>query len=206
MLAKWKAFQSVLLAKGIKPGVAVIFARLLDHYNLETGLCYPSVLTLATALGISTRQVRSCLRVLEKAGYIRTLIGMGPNGSNLYEIPLLTGSIASPRAEVLRRKGRMNTSAKTRKNSEEKQAPGKIEPFGRRGSSPSPQEAKAKKESNIEKAFAEALGGGEAGWEALMDMPLCVLNEAKHRHSVDGVPCLVAVREALTKLGEQDNS
>jgi hypothetical protein len=71
LLNKWELLQAIILdlakyrTKRSQTGSTIaVAARLLDHYNSQTGLCCPSLETLAKAVGISKRQVGRCIDVL----------------------------------------------------------------------------------------------------------------------------------------------
>ena len=44
----------------------------LGAYTNRQGYCWPATTSIAKGLGISTRQVRTCLRRLERFGYLET--------------------------------------------------------------------------------------------------------------------------------------
>ncbi len=44
----------------------------LGAYTNRQGYCWPATTSIAKDLGISTRQVRTCLRRLEHCGYLKT--------------------------------------------------------------------------------------------------------------------------------------
>lgn len=59
---------------------------LLDHYNLETGLCFPSIELIAAESNCAERSVRRALSDLKKAGWIDWIRYGGRGHTNLYSI------------------------------------------------------------------------------------------------------------------------
>jgi hypothetical protein len=75
---------------------AAVFDRRLSHadvrvlaalstYANKEGKCWPATTTLASRTGMSKRHVRTCLRSLERGGYIETKTR--PGQSSMYRIP-----------------------------------------------------------------------------------------------------------------------
>ena len=69
---KWRALQLAVTDPRLRGKSAAVFARLLDHHNAKTGLCFPSLATLGTALNCEERTIRNALRALERNGYVQT--------------------------------------------------------------------------------------------------------------------------------------
>ena len=63
----------------------LVLAVLADHAN-ERGDCWPSQALLAHRATISIRKLRDHLRGLEKDGWLRTFIGQGRGGVNVYQL------------------------------------------------------------------------------------------------------------------------
>ena len=89
LLNKWELLQAIILdlgacrAKRSATGSTIaVVARLLDHYNNQTGLCCPSNATVAKAVGISERQVTRCTDLLAARGWITKQ--QRQDNSNLY--------------------------------------------------------------------------------------------------------------------------
>jgi len=76
---------ALLMMPGLRPAARRIGARLIEHHNLNSGRCDPSVAGMARQEGLSERSVRRALAQLEAAG----LIGRHVHGSgrrNAYRI------------------------------------------------------------------------------------------------------------------------
>lgn len=86
---KHRARRALLLAAGLAPLARQVGARLVEHCNIETGLCFPSLVTIARDLGLSgvdpVRSVRRAVAQLEAAGVIRRVLH-GAGRSNRYLI------------------------------------------------------------------------------------------------------------------------
>ena len=71
LLAKWHVAQAWAQEKPrLTHGALQVLLRLLDHQNPKTGRCNPSIPTLARAVNISERSVRSATRELKNRGAI----------------------------------------------------------------------------------------------------------------------------------------
>jgi hypothetical protein len=77
LLNKWELLQAIIrdlaayrTGRSQTGSTIAVAARLLDHYNSQTGLCCPSLETLAKAVGISKRQVGRCVDLLAERGWI----------------------------------------------------------------------------------------------------------------------------------------
>src|SRR5436309_12799746 len=77
LLDKWRMLQSIVLdlaeyrsGRAQTGSTISVAARLLHHYNSRTGLCCPSLETLAKAVGISERQVGRCVDLLVKRKWL----------------------------------------------------------------------------------------------------------------------------------------
>ena len=54
LLDKWYVAQAATTHPGISPLALKVFYRLLNHHNMKTGQCNPSMGTLAKALGVNS--------------------------------------------------------------------------------------------------------------------------------------------------------
>jgi hypothetical protein len=77
LLSKWELLQAIILdlakhrtGRSQTGSTIAVAARLLDHYNNKTGLCCPSLATVARAVGISKRQAGRCVDLLVERGWI----------------------------------------------------------------------------------------------------------------------------------------
>ena len=76
----------ILTAKKIGVGAKLVYAMLLK-YAWANESCFPGQQTLASDMGAGERSVRTYLKELEKAGYLKiTQRGLGK--TNLYELNL----------------------------------------------------------------------------------------------------------------------
>ncbi len=60
--------------RGLGAGHLRVLQELCAHRNSNTGLAFPSTITLSRALGISRRAVQKSLKVLEERGYIKEVV------------------------------------------------------------------------------------------------------------------------------------
>ena len=82
----WDAVGHVVAHSRHKGSELLVLILLANHAGSDGWECWPSVRLLAAESRITDRQVRRCLRALESSGEIRSAIGGGPHGSNLYRI------------------------------------------------------------------------------------------------------------------------
>jgi hypothetical protein len=86
---KHRARRALLLATGLAPLARQVGARLVEHCNLETGLCCPALTTIARDLGLfgrdPLRSVRRAVAQLEAAGVLRRVLH-GAGRSNRFII------------------------------------------------------------------------------------------------------------------------
>ena len=66
-------------------GKLLVLLALADHAN-ESGLCWPSLPSLAKKARLSQRHVRRILRELERDALVATEIGTGPFGASHYRV------------------------------------------------------------------------------------------------------------------------
>ena len=78
MSAVWKGAE-------MRGAPLLVLLALADYAN-ESGVCWPSIMTLALKSRVSERQVRRILRGLERNGEIEVDVNGGPRGVNLYKV------------------------------------------------------------------------------------------------------------------------
>lgn len=90
------------------PYVFAVLAVLSHHWNTTTGVTYPSVPTIAKAVGMSERKVQSVLRKLEEHGVVESVGwrqgGKGKSVRYRLALPSITGK-GAPCAPLQFRKG-----------------------------------------------------------------------------------------------------
>ncbi len=173
LLDKWQINQAANTHPDISPLALKVFSRLLDHHNMKTGQCNPSMGTLAEALGASERGVRGAVRQLEKHGLITTEPGGGWHQSNSYAILGLKTRktrhtpTANPERTVSKR--RNAPSAETLKETMKKKTVENKPPFPKvrdlRSATESAEKRAARDLGNIQNKLVERLG--DDGWEIL---------------------------------------
>ena len=78
--------------KGIKPSAKIVLYWLADHYNGETGECFPSHKRLAECCEMTRQSIINQLKILEEAGLVKIIPRFRSNGShtsNTYELILI---------------------------------------------------------------------------------------------------------------------
>ena len=83
---------------GIKPTARLVAFLLADHYNDLTGLCFPSIPTLAAETGLSERSVIRALEELEHGNQIRINKSVGKSSKYILLFPA-TPDTLSPLTE-----------------------------------------------------------------------------------------------------------
>ncbi len=78
-------FKAFSLAPDLRLTEKRVGAGILDHYNMRTGQCDPSLDTLATLLGIHRRTVIRSVNGLVRSGYYRRIRHGGKFHRNFYE-------------------------------------------------------------------------------------------------------------------------
>lgn len=74
----------------------MVLVRLADRINDKTGVCWPSVASLANDCICSVRKVQGVLKELEKRGLISGERNGGPKGCSLYRLTLPPATDAPP--------------------------------------------------------------------------------------------------------------
>jgi helix-turn-helix protein len=89
-------------------GSLLVLFMIANHAKSDGTGAWPSVSTLAKEARLSERQVRYCLRKLERSGELQTQIKAGPYGTNTYSLPCMVGAnIAPPGAVSDMRRGNL---------------------------------------------------------------------------------------------------
>ena len=98
-------FPDVLYLE-MKAGRKLVMAVLADHAN-EIGECWPSQALLGFRASISVPKLRDHLKELEKDDWLRTYIGAGPRGVNVYALNLskISQASANERHRIKEEKG-----------------------------------------------------------------------------------------------------
>jgi DNA-binding transcriptional regulator YhcF (GntR family) len=71
LLEKWNLLQAILAHPDLNANAKVIAAKLLDHLNSKTGLCFPSYRTLAKGTKLSRRVAMNAVKLLETKGILK---------------------------------------------------------------------------------------------------------------------------------------
>jgi DNA-binding MarR family transcriptional regulator len=196
---KMDVLDLVVREQKVNAGAIVVLTRLLHHYNMTNGKCYPSKKTIAHATGFTVRTVSTHVRALEEAGYI-VVHRDGRNGSNHYELTALSGKKVCRPSETLRSKQLPKISGKPLKNPKDNPSRVKVQRVLTSVGKPTDHSQDAKKEAKVEAAMVQALGGGEAGLTKLCSIPTWIVEEAKRSHLVDDVPYAHAVEAAMKTI------
>lgn len=208
MRTKWAALQCAIVEMNVSAGEVVILARLLDHYNLKTGLCYPSETTLAKKTGYSTRQVRNLLRGLERAACIQTFSRSGCK-SNAYHIPILTGKMRCATAEERGRSIGKPTSAKsrnkTKKETGEDLQPGLPLTHHKLSKQPEDKSKTTKLTQQFENRLAEKLGSNGSGWAKVVELAPEITEEPMKLLLAGRISVEEAVKLALKNVKEAED-
>ncbi|WP_374433423.1 helix-turn-helix domain-containing protein [Tabrizicola sp.] len=196
---KMDVLDLVVREQKVNAGAIVVFTRLLHHYNITSGKCYPSIETIARATGFTVRTVSTHVRALEEAEYI-VVHRHGRKGSNRYELTALGGKMVCSPSETLRKKQLPKTSGKPLKNPKDNPSRAEAKRVLASVGKPTDHRQDAKKEANVEAALVQAFGGGEEGLAKLCSIPTWIVEEAKRCHLVDDVPCADAVKAAMKTI------
>ncbi len=78
-------------------GSFIVLFMIANHARDDGTGAWPSIATLARESRMSERQVRYCLRRLERSGELQTQIACGPYGTNMYSLPQMRGAKFAPR-------------------------------------------------------------------------------------------------------------
>lgn len=85
---KSAARHGLVTTRKLRPGARAVGARLVEHLNLSTGRCDPSVKRLAADLQLDPVSVRRSIRQLEEAGLVQRDVHAGRGWSNAYRLDL----------------------------------------------------------------------------------------------------------------------
>jgi hypothetical protein len=69
---EWMRLLLAIDGSDLIPSAKIVGASVALHHNVKTGRCDPPLLTLAKATGMSVRNVRRMLRILEQSGWLIT--------------------------------------------------------------------------------------------------------------------------------------
>lgn len=83
---KDRARRAAMLTTALRPGARRVLGQLIEHHNLRTGRCDPSVGRMAGLVGLSARSVRRAIAQLEAAGLVARLIHGGQRHANAYRL------------------------------------------------------------------------------------------------------------------------
>ena len=119
------AARAGILASGLRPAATRVAARLIEHHNVQTGRCDPSIARMARDLGLTGRSVRRAIDELVGALLVKRHVNRGRGHSNSYDIDLVamsamglaaapqnrTPESAKPDSGVLQNRGRKQSSS-----------------------------------------------------------------------------------------------
>ena len=119
------AARAGILASGLRPAATRVAARLIEHHNVKSGRCDPSIGRMAEDLQLAERSVRRAIDELVTAGLVRRHVNRGRGHSNSYELNLeamsamglagapqnRTPESAKPDSGVLQNRGRKQSSS-----------------------------------------------------------------------------------------------
>ena len=119
------AARAGILASGLRPAATRVAARLIEHHNVQTGRCDPSIARMARDLGLTGRSVRRAIDELVGALLVTRHVNRGRGHSNSYDIDLVamsamglaaapqnrTPESAKPDSGVLQNRGRKQSSS-----------------------------------------------------------------------------------------------
>jgi hypothetical protein len=203
MIHKMDVLNLVISDPNVSTGAFAVFYRLVHHYNTTNGKCFPSEKTIADAIQSTERTVRTHLRALAKAGHIIINRNASRHGTNLYDLPAMSGKIVCSPSETLGKKPLPEISSKPlKKNSKDNSYRVEAQSALESGVKPLDLRQNAKKEAQLEAAMVGALGGGGNGYEKLLTLPPGIMEEATRRHLMDGVSRVRVVEEAMEKIRE----
>lgn len=180
----------------------LVFQRLVWRLNLKTGACFPSVGLISKELSMGVRGVRKCVARLETQGYVKRRIHAGRTKANDYLIPGLNTEREFHKTGTDVPKNRNKGSAQIKKEREkeiesnEEQAP--IKDVARR---PTSRERQSVEEGQFQNKLADAFGGGEQGWAAVMQLPPDTLEDWETRCLNGKMRIEEAVAAASSELG-----
>ncbi|WP_158275539.1 helix-turn-helix domain-containing protein [Maritimibacter sp. 55A14] len=203
LLDKWRAANRAMLDPRLNPTDACVFSRLLYHHNSKSDRCFPSQDTLAAALGVTTRTIRTSLTKLEKSGFIRKLGQRRGGGSINYRLNILgeeeffrTGGKKLP-------KGWKQTSDDTWKEKEKEKsefASEREEVPVIHGSSYRETVRAERSPEKFQGALVGMLGGGERGWKVLVEAPESLMGRLENSYLREEINLSEAKKQLLDHL------
>ena len=91
-----QAISWVLTHSKSKLGARLVLLSIANHARDDGTGAWPSIATLTKESLMSEREVRYCLRSLERCGELQTQIRCGPYGTNMYSLPQMVGAKSAP--------------------------------------------------------------------------------------------------------------
>ena len=165
---KWRAVQLAITDSRLSAFDRMLFTRLMEHHNTKTGLCCPSINTLAEALHYSGRNVRMGLRRLKEYGYVQSIKVKGIHGTNAYVLTIPEGKFEyNRRAKVRLEKGKATSAKPMNKPLKEPLQSYQKAP---NASTQTNRDTMAVKQALIEKALVNLLGGDEVAWRTVQEL------------------------------------
>ncbi|MFG1300966.1 helix-turn-helix domain-containing protein [Xanthobacter sp. V3C-3] len=98
LLDKWMVSKAAMADRHLSASSKNLLFALLDHHNLKTAQCDPSMARLAECIGLSRRRAVAALRELEAAGWVRTSPTCG--GRNAFSIDFKKASAAHVEVDI----------------------------------------------------------------------------------------------------------
>lgn len=185
----------------------LVFARLVDRFNVSKGSCYPSEALIARELNCTERTVRSAIRNLRAQGYIQVTRNGGPRGANLYVTWLPRGKSEYKAAERKCHETRKLVSAKPLKKTikETKKSVGASSgqsTLCKNGEKSHLSIGKLRAE--LEQRFVSRYGFREDIWSKLADLEEAVWNEVAGKIQVGEVTLDEGVSDLLRAINESN--
>jgi len=180
----------------------LVFQRLAWRLNPRTGECFPSIGLIAEELSISKRWTRVCVARLEEKGYVKRVIHRGREKANDYLIPGLNTEREFHKTGTYVPKNRNKGSAQIEKEREKEIEPSEEQvPIKGVARSPACCERKGVEEGQLQSKLADAFGGGEQGWAAVMQLPSDMLEHLETRCLNGEMSIEEAIAAASSELG-----
>ena len=182
-----------------------VFQRLVWRVNLKTGACYPSVGLIAKELSMTDRGVRKCMARLEQENYIKRVTHAGRTKANDYLISGLNTERQFRKTGTDIPENRNEYSAHIRKERKKEKEASEEKTSDTNVALTAREVTKKKVEPDqFQIRLVNALGGGEHGWNALMNVSSDRLDELQ-RGVVNGSMSIdKAARGILTELTTED--
>lgn len=91
----WQAVKTVLEKSTHSGTPKLVLVCIAEHYNEESKVAWPGIDKLASYCNVSRQSIFNAIDKLKEAGELEVLYKQGPNGVNLYKIPLLYNNLPS---------------------------------------------------------------------------------------------------------------